>query len=83
LNDIGCQLWAPYGWGCVIAGAARGRIQSPAVGVVTGGPIHIDEVLRRNEFAVGAVDDEEEAVLRRMTLRGAPSMVMSARTSAG
>src|SRR3569833_2557304 len=38
----------------------------PSVGVVAGRPVHIDEILRRDELAVGAVDDEEEAVLRRV-----------------
>ena len=30
------------------------------------GPVHLDEVLRRDQLAVRAVDHEEEAVLRRV-----------------
>ena len=46
--------------------ARSGHLDRPSVGVVAGRPVHIDEVLGRNELAVGAIDDEEEAVLRRM-----------------
>ena len=46
--------------------AGFGHLDRAASGVVAGGPVHIDEVLGRDELAVGAIDDEEEAVLRRM-----------------
>ena len=49
-----------------VAAARNRRLDGPALGVVAAGPVHIDEVLGRDELAVGAVDDEEEAVLGRM-----------------
>src|SRR5260370_18832559 len=38
----------------------------PTIGVIAGGPVTITEILRRDEFAVGAVDDKKEAVFRRL-----------------
>ncbi len=46
--------------------ARGGDADGAAVLVVAGGPVHFGEVLGRDELAVGAVDDEEEAVLGRM-----------------
>src|SRR3546814_13555133 len=44
---------------------ALGRLDRPAgLHVDTARPGHIDEVLRRNQFAVAAIDDVEETVLR-------------------
>jgi hypothetical protein len=63
-------------------GIARcGNLDRASVGVIPRRPIHLDEVLRRNKFAVGAIDHEEEAVLRRVKndFLGAPSILMSAR----
>src|SRR6266403_2396018 len=41
-------------------------LDRPSIGVITGGPVHIDKILCRDELAVGAIDDEKETVLRRM-----------------
>ena len=41
-------------------------LDRPSIGVITGGPVHIDKILRRDELAVGAIDDEKESVLRRV-----------------
>ena len=47
--------------------AARRRyLDRPSIGAVAGRPVHVDEILCRDELAVGAVDHEEEAVLRRV-----------------
>src|SRR3546814_8660312 len=44
---------------------AFGRLDRPAgLHVDTARPGHVDEVLRRNQFAVAAIDDVEETVLR-------------------
>ncbi|MPM99097.1 hypothetical protein SDC9_146287 [bioreactor metagenome] len=46
---------------------ACGRIlDGAAIGIVSSRPVHRDKVLCRDELAIGAVDDEEEAVLWRM-----------------
>src|SRR6478672_1933188 len=58
-------VWA--GDAVIALGPARRRhLDRPSIGVVAGRPVHIDEVFRRDELAVGAVDHEEEAVLRRV-----------------
>jgi hypothetical protein len=64
----GCQLCAPKGRDRVegFVGRARSGFRWAAVLVVARGPVHVDEVLGRDELAVGAVDHEEEAVLGRV-----------------
>ncbi len=46
--------------------ASRRHFDRASVGVVACRPVHIDEVLCRDELAVRSVDDEEETVLGRM-----------------
>src|SRR6476661_10518445 len=46
--------------------ASLSELDRPAVLVVAGGPIHIDEVLRRDELPIGSIDHEEETILWRV-----------------
>ena len=50
----------------LVALAGFSHLDRTAALVVPGRPVDVDEVFRRDELAVGAVDDEKETVLRRV-----------------